>query len=143
MKWLKFSIQHKQFSQFQNTEYAQHRKDILNAIYALHMYTCSTVNNYVHWSHSGTIIHCNRYVEPRDCAVSYTLLMTLGNMIHMYQVLWRLLQVFKQYRRFVSEIWEGAMLVLLIEGMYDVHRWDGLGWHDIHTMPTVISSGTK
>jgi hypothetical protein len=25
------------------------------------------------------------------------------------------------------------MLVLLIEGIYEVRRWDGFMWHDIHT----------
>jgi hypothetical protein len=25
------------------------------------------------------------------------------------------------------------MLVLLFEGMYEVHRWDGFMWRDTHT----------
>jgi hypothetical protein len=28
--------------------------------------------------------------------------------------------------------WEAAVLLLLIERIYEVHRRDGLRWHDIH-----------
>jgi hypothetical protein len=34
----------------------------------------STVNNFVDWSHIGTVMHCSGYVEPRDGAVSFLLL---------------------------------------------------------------------
>jgi hypothetical protein len=30
-------------------------------------------------------------------------------------------------------IWEATMLVLLMEAIYEVHPWDGIRWHDIHT----------
>jgi hypothetical protein len=31
-----------------------------------------------------------------------------------------------------AKIWESVMLVLLKGGIYDVHRWDGLMWHNVH-----------
>jgi hypothetical protein len=51
-----------------------------------------------------------------------------------YQVSWRLIQAFKQYEGFASEIWEAVTLVLLMRGIYDVGRWNRLRWHDICTM---------
>jgi hypothetical protein len=36
---------------------------------------------------------------------------------------------------------EVAVLVLLKGMIYDVHRWDGLRWHDIH-IPGVMKIGT-
>jgi hypothetical protein len=32
-----------------------------------------------------------------------------------------------------SEIWDTAVLVLLMGGIYEVHRWDGFMWYDIQT----------
>jgi hypothetical protein len=32
-----------------------------------------------------------------------------------------------------SAIWEATVLVLLTGGLYDVRRWNGLRWHDMHT----------
>jgi hypothetical protein len=52
---------------------------------------------------------------------------------YIWQVSWRLVEAFKQYSDFASVIWEGIILVLLIEGIYEVRRWDGLRWHDINT----------
>jgi hypothetical protein len=34
--------------------------------------------------------------------------------------------------RYVPEMWETAVLILLIGGNCDVRRWDGFMWHDIH-----------
>jgi hypothetical protein len=57
--------------------------------------------------------------------------MASGGMIHVYQVSWRLIQVFKQYYGFVSEIFEAGMLVLLMGSIYDVCQWDGVRQYDI------------
>jgi hypothetical protein len=32
-----------------------------------------TVNNFVEWPHSGAVMHCSEYIEPRDGAVSVLL----------------------------------------------------------------------
>jgi hypothetical protein len=34
---------------------------------------CSTVSNFVAWSHSGAVMHCTGYVEPWDAAMSILL----------------------------------------------------------------------
>jgi hypothetical protein len=36
--------------------------------------TCSTVNNFVDWTHSGVVMHYSGYMEPRDGALSVVLL---------------------------------------------------------------------
>jgi hypothetical protein len=33
----------------------------------------------------------------------------------------------------IQTIWETAVLVILIRGTWEVHNWDVLRWHDIHT----------
>jgi hypothetical protein len=51
---------------------------------------------------------------------------------YMYQFRRRLVKEFKHYYVSVSEIWEAAMFVLLMEWICELCRWDGLSWHDTH-----------
>jgi hypothetical protein len=58
--------------------------------------------------------------------IMYATEMTSRGMVYTYQVLWRLVQAFKQHYGFLSENWDTAMLVLLMRGIYDVRRWDAI-----------------
>jgi hypothetical protein len=49
-----------------------------------------------------------------------------------YLVSGRLVQAFKQYEGLASEIWRAVILVLLMEGVYEMRRWVGLRCLDIH-----------
>jgi hypothetical protein len=40
-----------------------------------------------------------------------------------------------------STIWEAALLILLMRGIYDVRHWDDLRWHDIY-IPSFLKIGT-
>jgi hypothetical protein len=62
----------------------------------------------------------------------YTVDMTSGGMIYIPSFM-KLVEAFKQYWGFASAIWNAVMLVLLILGIYELRRLDGVRCHDIHT----------
>jgi hypothetical protein len=69
--------------------------------------------------------------DPRDLrSISLRWLLVAW---YRYQVSWRLVQEVKQYSRLFSEIWKAVILVLLMEGIYKLRRWDEVTCRDIHT----------
>jgi hypothetical protein len=63
-------------------------------------------------------------VENASCVMVFIIsFMTIGSAI---QVILRLLPT-------TTTIWETAVLILLMGGIYEISHWNGLRWHDIHT----------
>jgi hypothetical protein len=76
-----------------------------------------------HWSNIKAItsIVWHRNAGISDGKVLWrTPLRWLQVAYYTYQVQWRLVQVLKQYERVASTIWETEMLILLMQGMYEV-----------------------